>query len=106
MSILYGIGTVVLGFVIYWIYMSVKALKDPDVQIATNLRMSVKRYRHYERLYNEYQQFIEKHGVHSAASESKFVEIFKQIDNPNEWRRYQEYRGALQREEFLNKILK
>lgn len=106
MSILYGLCAVVGGVVLYWLYQTFKALKDPDVQIATDLRMSVKRYRHYQMLYDEYQEFMLKHGVNSAASEKKFVEIFKQIDNPNEWRRYQTYREQKQREEFMKDIYK
>jgi len=81
-------------------------MKDPDVQIASDLRMSVKRYRHYQRLYDEYQSFMIEHGVHSQASEKKFAEIFKQIDNPNEWRRYQTYREQKQRNEYMKELLK
>lgn len=106
MSILYSICAVVVGVVVYWLYQTFKALKDPDVQIATDLRMSVKRYRHYQKLYDEYQEFMHTHGVHSAASEKKFREIFKQIDNPNEWRRYQAYREQMQRDEFMKELYK
>lgn len=80
----YFLGTIITE----WI----KAMKDPDVQTASELRMSVKRYHKYQRLYDEYAEFMKIHGTHSRASEEKFAEIFKQIDNPNEWRRYQEFR--------------
>lgn len=106
MNVLYGIVVVVVGIILYWLFMTLKAMRDPDVQIATDLRMSVKRYRHYQRLYDEYQEFILKYGVHSQASEKKFAEIFKQIDNPNEWRRYQAYREQKQRNEYLHEIYK
>lgn len=81
-------------------------MKDPDVHIASNLRMSIKRYRLYQKLYDEYQEFILEHGIESQASEKKFVEIFKQIDNPNEWRRYQAFREQKQRNEYLQQISK
>lgn len=105
MNILYGIGAVVAGVVFYWLFLTVKAMKDPDVLIASDLRMSIKRYRHYKRLYDEYHDYMLKHGANSRASEKKFVEIFKQIDNPNEWRRYQAYREQKQRNESLHEIL-
>lgn len=102
MNIIYGIGAVVVGIILYWLFLTAKAMRDPDVQIATDLRMSVKRYRHYQRLYDEYQDFILQHGANSQASERKFIEIFKQIDNPNEWQRYQAYRKQKLRNEYLH----
>ena len=92
MNWLYGICAVVAGAIIYWLYGTIKAIKDPDVQIAANLRMSINRYRHYQHLYDEYQSFMLEHGANSRASERKYREIFKQINNQNEWRRYQTYR--------------
>lgn len=106
MNFLYGIGAVVVGVIFYWLFLTAKAMRDPDVQIATDLRMSVKRYRHYQRLYDEYKDFMLQHGVNNQASEKKFIEIFKQIDNPNEWRRYQAYREQKQRNEYLHEIHK
>lgn len=104
MSFLYGIGAVAVGLIFYWLFVTVKAMKDPDVHIASELRMSIKRYRHYQRLYDEYQDFMLKHGVNSHASEKKFAEIFRQIDNPNEWRRYQSYREQKQKNEWLKEV--
>lgn len=104
MGILLGLGMVVAGIIIYWLILTVKALKDPDIHIATDLRMSITRYRKYQRLYDDYQAFMLEHGVNSPASEKKFAEIFRQIENPNEWRRYQAYRERKQREEFMNEI--
>ena len=91
-SIFSGIFTLLAYFMMSVISNWIKAMKDPDVQVASDLRMSIKRYRHYQRLYDEYHEFMLKHGIDSHASEEKFKEIFKQIDNPNEWRRYQQYR--------------
>lgn len=105
MNLIYGIGAVIVGIILYWLYLTAKAMKDPDVQIATDLRMSIKRFRHYQRLYDEYEDFILKHGANSQASEKKFIEIFKQIDNPNEWRRYQKYRLQIQQQELYKEIL-
>lgn len=99
-GLLYGIILIAIALLAGWLWHFFKALKDPDVQNASRLRMNVKRYRHYQRLYDEYHDFMMKHGVNSQASEKKFVEIFKQIDNPNEWRRYQAYRLEQQQEEL------
>ena len=106
MNFLYGLCALVVGAVLYWLYQTAKAMKDPDVQIASNLRMSIKRYRHYQRLYDEYQAFMLERGADSQASEKKFLEIFKQIDNPNEWRRYQAYREEKQMEDYKNELYK
>lgn len=92
--ILSGLACVILGALVYWGILFFKALKNPDVQIASNLRMSVKRFRQYQKLYDEYFEFMQIHGANSVASQQKFIEIFKQIKNPNEWRRYQQYRAS------------
>ena len=96
-----GIFTVLAFAVLTWITYSIEALKDPDVQIASQLRIPIKRYRRYQRLFDEYQEFLLKNGSGTRASEEKFKEIFEQIDNPNEWRRYSAYREEKQRKEFL-----
>lgn len=103
-GLLYGIILIAIALLIGWLWHFFKALKDPDVQNASRLRMSVMRYRHYQRLYDEYYDFMMKHGVNSQASEKKFIEIFKRIDNPNEWRRYQAYRLEKQQEEFQKEL--
>lgn len=103
-GLLYGIILIAIALLIGWLWHFFKALKDPDVQNASRLRMSVMRYRHYQRLYDEYYDFMMKHGVNSQASEKKFIEIFKRIDNPNEWRRYQAYRLEKQQEEFQKEV--
>lgn len=93
-SLLWGVGLVVIGFFGYWIIQTIKAMKDPDVQIATDLRMSVKRYRKYQRLYDTYQAALLKYGFGSKEEENFYKkEILPNIGNPNEWRRYQAYRG-------------
>lgn len=103
-GLLYGIILIAIALLIGWLWHFFKALKDSDVQNASRLRMSVMRYRHYQRLYDEYYDFMMKHGVNSQASEKKFIEIFKRIDNPNEWRRYQAYRLEKQQEEFQKEL--
>ncbi len=95
---------VTIYFVIYWIQESIKAAKDPDVQAASNLRMSITRFRLYQRLWDEYQEYMKVHGINSRESEEKFKEIFKQIPNTNEWSRFGQYMEKKQREEMLNEI--
>lgn len=99
-----GLAAALITFIVLLVYNIIKAVKDPDVQAAADLRMSITRYRKYERLYNEYSEFMKEHGIHSAASEKKFREIFKQIDNPNEWRKYQNFRLHKQKEETLKEF--
>lgn len=89
-----GLISLVAYFLMTWTMAIIKALKDPDVQIASELRISIKRYRHYQHLFDEYQAYMDIHGVNSRASEEKFKEILKQIDNLNEWRRYCKYRES------------
>lgn len=95
-SILTGIGVVIGGLLLYWLYETMKALKDPDVQIATDLHMSIKRYRKYERLYDAHQSVMMKFGVNSQEEESFFKkEVFPNLPNLNEWKRYQDYRSKV-----------
>ncbi len=104
-----GVFSVLMYFLIFTFTQWVKAMKDPDVLAASDLRMSVKRYRVYQRIYDEYQAFIREHGADSPASARKFRELFKEIKNPNEWRRYQNYRYELakkERQEEYKKYLK
>lgn len=90
-----GIFSMIMYYLMFVFTEWVKAMKDPDVLAASDLRMSVKRYRVYQRIYDEYQAFMIEHGTDSPASERKFRELFKEVKNPNEWRRYQQYRYNL-----------
>ena len=89
-----GFGALVVGAVIYWIVCCIRSTKDPNVQNAAKLKMPINRYLLYKKLYDEYFDFMMEHGANSIASEQKFIEIFKQIKYPNEWRRYEEYRAS------------
>lgn len=95
-SILIGIGALMGGLFLYWLYETMKAMKDPDVQIATDLRMSIKRYRKYQLLYDAHQSVMMKYGVNSQEDERFFQkEVFPNLPNLNEWKRYQEYRSKV-----------
>lgn len=91
-------------FIVCWIYNSIKAAKDPDVKAATNLRMTITRYNLYKKLYEEHQESMRIHGFNSKEANEKFMEIFKQIPNPNEWRRFCDYQGKLQRDEMQKEL--
>lgn len=101
-----GVFSVLMYFLMFTFTQWVKAMKDPDVLAASDLRMSVKRYRVYQRIYDEYQAYMREHGADSPASERKFKELFKEVKNPNEWRRYQQYRFDLSRKERLKELEK
>lgn len=76
------------------------SLNDPDVQAASKLRMSITRYRKYQKLYDAHWDVMMKFGVNSSEAEKFFVkEVYPNIPNLNEWRRYEDYRGTLQRKE-------
>lgn len=101
-----GLFAVIIYFLLFWIQESIKSVKDPDVQAASNLRIGIKRYRFYKRLWDEYQEFMRIHGAHSSESEEKFKEIFKQIPNSDEWCRFGQYMEEKQRKEMMNEIYK
>lgn len=105
-SILGGILAILAGGIIWWIIETIKAIKDPDVQAASNLRMSISRYRLYKRLWDEYQEYMKVHGINSKESEEKFKEIFKQVPNPNEWRRFGQYMEEKQMKEMMDEFQK
>jgi hypothetical protein len=70
----------------------IKATKDPDVIVASNLKMDVRRYKQYREWYDEHQRLMSVYGIDSNEEQKFFLSFFKQIKNPNEWRRYQDYR--------------
>jgi len=107
-DLLFGIGAVILGVVIIVIYHWIKAMKDPDVQIATDLRMSVLRYRKYAKLYNDYWDVMMKYGTNATESNQYFAKaIFPELQklNMDEWRRYQAYREKLLQKQMMDEIL-
>ena len=79
----------------------IRALKDPDVQIASELRMSITRYKRYREWFNEHQRIMQIHGCESKEANDYFNSFFKKIKYPNEWRRYSHYRLMLGKEEML-----
>lgn len=75
-----GLFAVIIYFLFFWIQESIKSSKDPDVQAASNLKIGINHYRLYKRLWDEYQEVLKIHGIHSSKTEEKFKELFKQID--------------------------
>lgn len=51
-SILWGIGAVLVGAVVFWLYESIKATKDPNVQAASKLRISISTYNRLKSLFD------------------------------------------------------
>ena len=87
-----GFVFLIVGIVIMFIANIVKATKDPDVIAASNLKMDVRRYKKYKEWYDEHQRLIKLYGIDSKEEQEYFLSFFKQIKNPNEWRRYQSFR--------------
>lgn len=107
-GILYGFGAVLFAILVSIVYHWVKAMRDPDVQIATDLRMSVLRYREYERLYNDHWDVMMKYGPNSKEGEHYFAKVvFPELQklNMDEWHRYQSYREELLQKQMLDKIM-
>ncbi|MCM1077777.1 MAG: hypothetical protein NC411_10505 [Bacteroides sp.] len=104
-SILWGVGFVVAWVLVMIVYNIIKASKDPDVKTATNLQMSITKYKKYQRLYDEHWDIMMKHGADSKEAEDFFrTKVYPNIENPNEWRRYENYRSELQRKEMMEQI--
>ena len=70
----------------------IQATKDPDVIDAANLRIDLRKYKQYREWYDEHQRLMMKYGIESKEAQQYFLYFFKQIKNPNEWRRYSLYR--------------
>lgn len=70
----------------------IQATKDPDVIDAANLRIDIRQYKQYREWYDEHQRLMMKYGIESKEAQQYFLYFFKQIKNPNEWRRYSLYR--------------
>lgn len=70
----------------------IQATKDPDVIDAANLRIDIRNYKQYREWYDEHQRLMMKYGIESKEAQQYFLYFFKQIKNPNEWRRYSLYR--------------
>ncbi len=87
-----GLVCMAIGVVIMLIINTVRATKDPDVIAASNLKMDVRRYKKYREWYDEHQRLISRYGIGSKEETDYFLSFFKQIENPNEWRRYQQFR--------------
>lgn len=103
--IFWGLGFVAAGFIIGLVYNMVKASKDPDVQAASDLRMTIGNYRKYKRLYDAHWEIMMKYGANSSEAERFFAkEVYPNLPNLNEWRRYEDYRALLQQQEMMDQI--
>lgn len=82
-----------------------RSLNDPDVQAASTLRMSVRKYHKYKELYDAHWEVMMRFGPNSSEAEKFFAkEVYPNLPNLDEWRIYQEYRGILQRKEQEEEI--
>lgn len=89
--ILTAVIAVAALFLVGWIVSAIKAAKDPDVQAASNLMMSITHYRTYQRFWNEYEEVRRKYGAYSKETDEKIKEILGKIRRPNEWMRFVEH---------------
>lgn len=87
----YGIGILTIILVI-WLINFFKALKDPNVKAASDLRMSIRNYNLYKKIFDEHWACMQKYGADSIEAKRLFAQLFKEVKNPNEWRRYERWR--------------
>lgn len=80
------------------VWQIIKAAKDPDVQIASDLKMPITRYRKYKEVYDEIQAIYREAGPEGIGKANDKVDkiiaekLLKTNLNMNEWRRYSNYR--------------
>lgn len=101
-SILGGLIFIVIMAILTVVSNIIKAFKDPDVLAASELKMDVRKYKQYREWYDEHQRLMGTYGIDSKEEQEYFRNFFKQIQNPNEWRRYQDYRFKKSREQWRN----
>ncbi len=87
-------GLVFVGIIVLLLILmnTIKAMKGPDVKAASALGMNVRRYKQYQEWYDEHLRLMRIYGIGSKEEQEYFYSFFKQIKNPNEWRRYQKSR--------------
>jgi len=92
------IGLIILIAIsaIYWVYGTIKAVKDPDIQEASKLMMSIKHYRIYKEIYEEQTKCYDNN--------TPFIDRTNEIPNMNEWRRYCEYQVKKISEKWMSDL--
>lgn len=90
-SIFGGLFTVIIYLAMWWISEAIKAGKDPDVQESSKLHMSVSNFRRYKQIWERYQEFIALRDTQPTEADDAFKDVFSQIRNLEEWRRFGEY---------------
>lgn len=101
-AILGGLVFIVIVILLSIITNIIKATKDSDVRAASALGMDIRRYKKYQEWYDEHQRLMTVYGIDSKEEQEYFLNFFKQIKNPNEWRRYQDYRFQKSSQERKN----
>lgn len=94
--LIYGLIAIAAYFIIGWLYFTIKAFKDPDVQEASKLRMSVKNFRKYREIYDE--------QIACYKSGKTPPDRTDEIKNFNDWRRYGDYRQKLADIEYMESL--
>lgn len=56
---LYTIICIAAPFVLMWLWFTIKATKDPDVQAASMMHMSINDFNYYKKVYEKYWKAIE-----------------------------------------------
>ena len=88
----------------YWLYCFIKATKDPEVIEASDLRMTITRYRKYKEAKNRIQEIYRTHGVNSPQANEYVDRIISELPNMNEWRKFMDYQLKKKQDETRKRI--
>lgn len=89
---------------IYWLYSFIKATKDPEVLEASDLRITITRYRKYKEANKKIQEIYRTHGTNSDHANKEVDRIISGLPNMNEWRRFMDYQLRKQHDEMQKMI--
>lgn len=98
-GLIYGAIGIVIVFLWLFIKNYRKALNDPDVKLASKLRMSMPIYRDCQKIFEERQKWF------SENPNCNFDNMPKHMPkNPNAYRRYEQYRYFMKDKEEWDKM--
>lgn len=98
-GLIWGAIGIAIGFLWLFVKNYRKALKDPDVKLASKLRMSMPIYRDCQELFDERQKWF------SENLNGNFDNMPKRMPkNPNAYRKYEQYRSFMKDKEEWDKM--
>lgn len=90
-----GLICVVVAAFLFWVYLYVKAFRNPDVQAATKLNMSILRYNKYQKIWKEIKIIQNSKKNSEEARKEINALLITQVPNIEEWHRFEEYQTEM-----------